>query len=138
MAKFFGRYEHSLDPKGRVILPSKFRAAFEGGGYLSRFHERSLALWAQEDFDVQLAQMEEADAQGSEGRALARTFAEGTVEVEVDRQGRLAIPPYLRSFARLDGDVLVTGAITRVELWNPAVWAEKVAPREALWTDEGD
>ena len=136
MARFFGRYEHSLDPKGRVILPAKFRAAFEHGGYLTQFHDRCLALWTPEDFDKQMTQMEAAAESGRSERNLARLWAQGTQEVDVDKQGRIAIPQYLREFARLDGDVLVNGAITRVELWSPAVWDEKVAPAEAALTED--
>lgn len=136
MARFFGRYEHTLDPKGRVILPAKFRAAFEHGGYLTQFRDRCLALWTPEDFDKQMAQMEAAAESGRSERNLARLWAQGTQEVDVDKQGRIAIPQYLREFARLDGDVLVNGAITRVELWSPVVWGEKVAPAEAMLTED--
>ena len=138
MARFFGRYEHSLDPKGRVILPSKFRAPFEHGGYLTQFHDRCLALWTPDDFERQMAQMEAKEEQGRTERNLARLWAQGTQEVDVDKQGRLAIPGYLREFARLEGDgpVLVNGAISRVELWSPAVWQEKVAAAERQLTED--
>jgi MraZ protein len=136
VARFFGRYEHSLDPKGRVILPAKFRAPFERGGYLTQFRDRCLALWTPEDFDKQMAQMEAAEEQGRTERNVARLWAQGTQEVDVDRQGRIAIPQYLREFARLEGDVLVNGAISRVELWSPTVWNEKVAPAEARLTED--
>jgi MraZ protein len=136
VARFFGRYEHSLDPKGRVILPARFRAPFEHGGYLTQFHDRCLALWTPEDFERQMAQMEAKEEEGRTERNLARVWAQGTHEVDVDKQGRIAIPGYLREFARLDGDVLVTGAISRVELWSPAVWQEKVAAAAREFTEE--
>ena len=136
MARFFGRYEHSLDPKGRVILPSKFRAPFDHGGYLTQFHDRCLALWTPADFERQMALMEANEETGRTGRNLARLWSQGTVEVDVDRQGRIAIPAYLREFARLEGDVLVTGAISRVELWSPPEFAAKVAPSESTLTEE--
>ena len=138
MARFFGRYEHSLDPKGRVILPAKFRAPFEHGGYLTQFHERCLALWTPEEFEKRMIQMEERAGEGKSDRNLARVWASGSHEVEVDRQGRMAIPGHLREFARLDGDVLVMGAIDRVELWAPDVWEENVAPEERRLTEGED
>lgn len=150
MAPFFGRYEHSLDAKGRVILPARFRADFERGGYLTQYREGCLALWTPDAFNQQMLTMQEAATRGgSRERNLARVWASGTQDVEVDRSGRLAIPPHLRAFARLDGDgvpagtngrpVLVLGAIDRVELWNPAVWDEKVRPTEQrLVADEED
>ncbi len=130
--KFYGRYEHSLDPKGRVILPAKFRAHFEGGGYLTQYHQGCLALWTPEEFEKQSSALEESQSLGPTERNLARVWAAGTQEAEVDRQGRVAIAPPLRTFAQLDGDggVLVTGAINRIELWSPQRWAAKLAPTE--------
>ncbi len=136
MARFFGRYEHSLDAKGRLILPSKYRPAFESGGYLSQFNDRCLALWTPEDFEKQMELMEANQEKGKDERNLARIWAAGSQEIEVDKQGRMAIPAYLRDYARLTGEVLVNGAITRLELWNPQLWSEKVAPAEEQLTDE--
>ena len=135
MASFFGRHEHSLDPKGRVILPAKYRPSFERGGFLTQYHDRCLALWTPEEFEKQMVQMQQSQGEGPAERNLARVWASGTQEVDVDRQGRIAIPQHLRDFARLDGDVLVQGAIDRVELWSPAVWTEKVEPAERALTE---
>ena len=135
MARFIGRYEHSLDAKGRVILPVKFRAPFEDGGFLSQFREGCLALWTPEEFEKQMQSMQSAAEVGREERNLARVWASGSSEVEVDRSGRMPIPGYLRSFARLENEVLLIGAIDRVELWSPAVWDERVRPSEQQLTD---
>ena len=136
MARFFGRYEHSVDPKGRVILPAKFRAPFDHGGFLTQYHDRCLALWTPEEFEKQMQGMEQAQEQGRSQRNLARLWASGTQEVDVDRQGRIAIPQHLRDFARVDNEVLVNGAIDRVELWSPAEWTQKVEPAERALTEE--
>ena len=138
MARFFGRYEHSLDPKGRVILPAKFRAAFEHGGYLSQNSERCLALWTPEEFEKRMVLMQQQAETGRGDRNLARVWASTSHEVEIDRQGRMAIPAHLREFARLASDVLVTGAIDRVELWNPDLWEQNVKPEESRLTEEAD
>ena len=138
VAKFFGRYEHSLDPKGRVILPAKFRAHFEHGGYLTQYWDGCLALWTPEEFDTQMAAMEETQELGRPERNLARVWASGTQEAEVDRQGRLFITPFLRSYGELDSGVLVNGALNRIELWNPEKWAAKVAATEQILIDEPD
>jgi MraZ protein len=132
LARFFGRYEHSLDDKGRLILPAKFRPQFEHGGFISQYRDGCLALWTPEDFDSQMAAMKEAEGVGRDERNVARVWAAGTQEVEIDkRSGRMAIAPYLREFAQLTGDVLVHGAMDRVELWNPQVWDDQVRPSEA-------
>jgi MraZ protein len=137
VARFFGRYEHSLDDKGRVILPAKFRGAFEHGGYLTQFQDGCLSLWAPDEFDLQMEAMQTRASGSKSDRNLARLWASTSHEVEVDKQGRMAIPSHLREFAGLEGDVLVHGAIDRVELWNPASWEQKVQPSEQRLT-EGD
>jgi MraZ protein len=137
VARFFGRYEHSLDDKGRVILPAKFRGAFEHGGYLTQFQDGCLSLWAPQEFDLQMEAMQTLALGSKSDRNLARLWASTSHEVEVDKQGRMAIPSHLREFAGLEGDVLVHGAIDRVELWNPSSWEQKVQPTEQRLT-EGD
>lgn len=135
MRGFIGRFEHSLDAKGRLILPVKFRAPFEHGGFLSQSREGCLALWTPEEFDLQLAANRARAELGRDERNAVRVWAAGSSEVEVDKSGRMPIPSYLRSFAKLDAEVLVMGAIDRVELWSPAVWDEKVHPSEQQWVD---
>jgi MraZ protein len=135
VARFIGRYEHSLDAKGRVILPVKFRAPFEHGGFLSQFHDGCLALWTPDEFERQLESNQARSELGRDERNLARVWAGGSSEVEVDKSGRMPIPAYLRTFAQLEAEVLVLGAIDRVELWSPPVWEEKVAPSERQLTD---
>ena len=137
MTAFVGTYEHSLDSKGRVILPAKFRADFERGGYLAEHREGCLALWTPGEFQRQLQAMQEGAAQDQTARNRARIWAASSHEVEIDRQGRMAIPLRLRDFASLEGDVLVNGAIDRIELWNPARWEERVVPDER-WFLEAD
>ena len=139
MPGFVGRYEHSLDTKGRVILPAKFRADFDRGGYLTENREGCLALWTPGEFDRQMVAMRERATTGRTDRNRARLWAANSHEVEIDRQGRMAIPAHLRAFAGLESEVLVHGAIDRVELWNPPSWVERVQPEESwLLTDDDE
>jgi MraZ protein len=138
VARFFGRYEHSLDDKGRVILPSKFRTHFEHGGYLTQFTDGCLSLWTPDQFEAQMESMLERAASGKSDRNLVRLWASTSHEMEIDRQGRMAIPGHLREYAGLAGDVLVLGAIDRVELWNREAWDSKVLPEEARLTQGDD
>jgi MraZ protein len=140
VARFFGRYEHSIDPKGRLILPVKFRAPFEHGGYLSQYEDGCLALWTPEEFERRMDEMQTAAREGRADRNRARVLASGSHDVEIDRQGRLAVPGHLREFARLapEGPVVVNGAIDRVELWNPQVWEEAMAAEERRLAEGGD
>jgi MraZ protein len=135
VARFFGRFEHSLDAKGRLILPAKFRVDFDDGGFLTQNVDGCLALWPPDAFEAQMTSMLERAAVGRADRNLVRIWASNSHEVEVDRQGRLAIPTRLRDFASLTAEVLVNGAIDRVELWDPARWEEKVLPEEQRLTE---
>lgn len=137
MSGFVGRFDHSLDAKGRVILPSRFRTSFEGGGRLTQHHERCLALWTPGEFDRQMSEMLAASREGNAAeRNVLRVWAAGSVEVEIDRQGRMGIPANLREFAGLNGEVLVNGAIDHIELWDPEEWTVRVAPAQAIFLGE--
>lgn len=137
MPGFVGRFDHSLDAKGRLILPAHFRPAFERGGYLTLNFERCLSLWTPGEFDRQSADMQATFREGTpEARNFARIWAAGSVDVEIDRQGRMGIPAHLREFAGLAGAVLVTGAIDHIELWNPEEWQQRVAPAQAVFLGE--
>ena len=134
---FFGRFEHSLDVKGRVILPVKWRPHFEHGGYLTSYKDRCLALWTPEEFQKQMQEMRELQDTSDTHRQLARLWAQGSQEVEIDRKtGRLPLPAYLRTFARLEGEVLINGAIDRIELWNTTEFTRKVMTAEPEFTGD--
>lgn len=130
VARFFGTYEHTLDAKGRVILPVRFRAAFDQGGYLNQGQDGCLALWTPDEFEIRMQEQQERESSGRSQRQQARIFASNCFQVEIDRQGRLPIPAHLREFAGLQENVLVKGIINRVELWDPIRWDEKVRPEE--------
>jgi MraZ protein len=118
-------YEHSLDAKGRIILPAKFRGNFESNlALVSKHNEGCLAIWTPEAFDKVSAEMAARMEGTPEERQLARSWAMGSAEVDLDPQGRLAIPQYLRDFAGLEQGraVLVHGAITHIELWDRDTW----------------
>jgi MraZ protein len=138
VARFVGRFEHSLDTKGRVILPAKFRGPFERGGYLAENREGCLALWTPEEFELQMAAMLEQAGTGRVQRNRARLWAANSHEVEIDRQGRMPIPIHLRTFAGLEDEVLIHGAIDRVEVWSPAVWETRVVPEEQWFLQDED
>ena len=138
MARFFGTYEHSLDSKGRVILPSRFRVSFDHGGYLTQYRDGCLALWTPDEFERQMEDMQVRSASGKSDRNLARLWASATHDLEVDRQGRIVLPARMREYAGLESDVTVVGVIDRVELWDPSRWLEKVGPEEQRLTEGAD
>ena len=121
---FFGEYEHSLDAKGRIILPAKFRDRLEGGGFITKVLDGCLAVYPADEFDKVANDMLEKARRGGMERNVARSFAAGTAEVLPDRQGRMAIPANLREFAGLEREVTVTGAINRIEIWDATRWRD--------------
>ncbi|HLI15093.1 MAG TPA: division/cell wall cluster transcriptional repressor MraZ [Acidimicrobiales bacterium] len=137
-ARFFGSYEHTLDAKGRVILPAKLRAHFLQPGYLTRHLEGCLALWTVEEFEQEV-EARLAQAQGdAPARNEVREWAAAVFEAEIDRQGRMAIPAPLRAYAGLNQEVLIVGMINRVELWSPLAWRAKELPKAATVASGGE
>ena len=133
-ARFFGSYEHSLDAKGRLILPAKLRGAFTPSGYLSPHLEGCLGLWPPATFEKEIAlRLDQASGDVAE-RNEVREWAAAVHEAEIDRQGRMVVPAHLRAYAGLDQEVLVVGMIDRVELWSPSAWAAKVRSAPATAT----
>ena len=122
---FFGSYEHSLDAKGRLILPARLRGPFTTGGYLTPHSEGCLGLFPSETFKEEIAQRRAQASGDARARNEVRDWAAAVFEAEIDKQGRMAIPAHLRAYAGLESEVLVVGMIDRVELWSPAAWAAK-------------
>jgi MraZ protein len=122
--RFWGSHAHSLDTKGRVILPARFREPFRRAAFLTKLPEGCLGVWTPQEFDRRTAAMLEKGRQGQEERNVARVWAAGAFEAAPDSQGRLAIPPQLRDYAGLDGDVVVNGAINHLEIWDARKWRE--------------
>ena len=131
MLLFVGQFQHSLDDKGRLILPARFRRDFENGGHLSPNVDGCVALWTPGEFARKSAEYLEAGRHGStDERRQSRFWATNSSEVEVDRQGRFALPLVIREFARLEGDVIVAGNLDHIELWNPQRYIEQVSEAE--------
>ncbi len=137
MDRFVGRFEHSLDTKGRLVLPARLRPAFEqSGGYLAKGPEGCVDLWPAARFQQRLAELEEQASETDDrlARAKERVFA-AAEHVTPDVQGRIPIAPYLIEYANLDpARVLIRGANKTVQLWNPERWdqLEAMAERELL------
>ena len=124
-ARFFGKYEHALDAKGRLILPARLRVHFDRPGFLAPHLEGCLALWRDEEFQEEIAVRLGLAEQSTATRNEVREWSSNVFEAEIDRQGRMAIPTDLRDYAQLGQEVLVIGMINRVELWAPEIWAHR-------------
>lgn len=120
---FLGQHDHSLDAKGRVILPAEYRDQFEGGAVLTKVMDGCLALWTPEEFQRVATDMIEKARRGPRERTASRTFAAGAKLLEPDKQGRIAIPQHLRDYADLEREVVITGQFNRVEIWDRDKWS---------------
>jgi MraZ protein len=133
---FLGEHSHSLDAKGRVILPVRFRDQLQLV-YITSETDGGLGLWPPTDFERRAQQMRERSQGGAEDRNVARFFFAYAQEATPDRQGRIAIPPHLREFASLERDVVVNGAFDHVEIWDAALWQEKKRSGERALAGNG-
>ena len=131
---FLGEYQHSLDAKGRVILPSKFRDQLERGAYITK-GDNCLFVYAPEEFENVAMQMREQAKQSRTRREAARTFFAGAIDIAPDKQGRVAIPQHLREYARLERDVVVAGVFSRIEIWDSAAWRDREQAGDATLAD---
>jgi MraZ protein len=122
---FFGQYDHSLDDKGRVILPAKFRHLLESGAYMSKGRERCLAVYTTEGWNQVAQQVQESAKRGQRERLAAAAFFAGATDAAPDKQGRVVIPPVLREYAGLDRDLVIAGQFTHIEIWDAARWATR-------------
>ena len=124
---FLGTYEHSLDTKGRVILPAKFRTQLEGGAYMARGLDGCVCVYPTDEWERVSNNMRELATRGTQERQAARSFFAGAAEVAPDRQGRVAVPVHLRDFAglSLEREVVVAGVLSRIEIWDAQKWATR-------------
>ena len=122
---FLGEFEHSLDAKGRVILPAKFREQLEGGAVMARALDGCLAVYPVEEFQRVAANLREARARGATERQAARSYFSGAVEITPDKQGRVPIPVHLRTFAQLEREVIVAGNFDHIEIWDHETFSRR-------------
>lgn len=129
-AMFIGEYHHTLDEKGRMSVPVKFRATLATGAVVTRGLDRSLFLYPKDEWQKLAEKLAALPFGQSDTRAFARLMLAGAMEVEVDKSGRVLLPEYLRSYAGLSKDVVVAGLYNRLEIWDEAVWKEYAAKTE--------
>ena len=128
---FLGEYQHSLDAKGRVILPAKFRDQLEGGAVMARALDGCLAVYPVEEFQRVATTLQDARSRGATERQAARSYFSGAVEITPDKQGRVAIPAPLRAFAHLEREVTVAGNFDHLEIWDKETFEQRDAEGQA-------
>jgi MraZ protein len=130
---FTGSAEHSLDDKGRLVVPARFRERLGGGFFLTIAHpDPCLALYPAETWREVCERIQAAPVKDAGFRTFVRHLFANTEEVNVDAQGRLVIPATLRAYAGIDRDVVSIGSLTRVELWAKERYEEHARDRGEL------
>ncbi|TMJ98096.1 MAG: division/cell wall cluster transcriptional repressor MraZ [Actinobacteria bacterium] len=120
-----GEYEHTLDDKNRLTFPARFRQAFSGGLVVTRGMDGCLFVFTQDDWERFVAvRLEGLDPFSKEARQLGRFIFSAAAEAELDKQGRIPLPPALVQHARLGRDVVVAGVRDHVEIWDRGAWRE--------------
>ena len=119
---FWGEFSHQLDEKGRLIIPARYRPNLREGAILTRGLDHNLVIYPREAWQLLSERVNTMPITQPTARALRRLLFSGAVEVTLDRQGRVLIPSYLRDYASLNGEVLIAGMETFLELWEPESW----------------
>lgn len=127
---FIGEYHHSIDDKGRMAVPVKFRVALAEGAIVTRGLDRSLFLYPKEEWESLAAKLAAMPLGQADTRAFARLMLAGAMEVDVDKSGRVNIPEYLRTYAGLSKNVVVAGLYNRMEIWDEEAWKSYAASTE--------
>lgn len=119
---FIGEYQHSIDDKGRVIIPSKFREELGFKFVVTKGLDNCLFVYPVDEWKLFQEKLKGLPLTSKEARAFSRHFFSGAVECEVDKQGRINIPQNLRDHAKIDKEVISIGVSTRVEIWDKDQW----------------
>jgi MraZ protein len=122
---FLGRFAHTIDAKGRLTVPVRFRAAIAGGAYITQGFDRNLLVYTAESFQRLAERAAHLTATDPEARAVRRVIFGGAHEVELDSAGRILIQPFLREYAGLDGESMIVGAGEYFEVWNTEIWSKE-------------
>jgi len=125
---FYGEYLHSIDRKGRIILPAKFResakAHFIEKFFVTRGLDKCLFMFSEEEWRTQESKFKAISFTKQQARTFNRLYFSGAAEVLPDKQGRILLPQYLKDFAQIKRDVMIVGVSNRIEIWARDKWQE--------------
>ena len=121
---FMGEYSHTIDAKGRMIIPSKFREELGENFVLTKGLDGCLSIYPNEEWKNFEEKLKALPLNDKNARAFLRFFVASATMCELDKQGRILVPGTLREFAGLNKDVVLTGNLTRIEVWSKEKWLE--------------
>ena len=122
-----GEYEHALDDKNRVTFPARFRQSFSGGVFVAKGIDPCLVVYPPDGWNRLVeGRLQELDPFSREARQLSRFLFAGAAETELDKQGRIMLPPPLLEHAKLGREVVIAGVRDHLELWDPNAWRKEL------------
>jgi MraZ protein len=119
---FVGRYEHSIDEKGRMTIPARFREALETGAYITMGFDHNLVVYTTSYFNIISEKVREMSNTDPKTRQLRRLLFSKAALLEFDKAGRILIPQFLRDSVDIHDNAIVTGVGDYFEIWSPEIW----------------
>jgi len=119
---FIGEYRHSIDDKGRLALPAKFRGKLSDGVVITKGLENSLVVYTKEEWEKIAPKLSDMPYTQANARAFSRMVLAGAGDCDLDKQGRVNIPSHLRDFAHLKTNAVIVGVYSRIEIWDVKEW----------------
>jgi MraZ protein len=127
---FIGEYQHSIDEKGRLAIPAKFRTSLGKGAVVTRGLDNCLFLYPKKDWQELAAKLAKLPISQANTRAFSRLMLAGAMDVSLDKQGRVNLPDYLRQYAGVKKKTVIAGLYNRLEIWDEEVWNKYKAGTE--------
>lgn len=121
---FIGEYQHSIDPKKRLAVPSKFRSELKSKVVVTRGLDKCLFVYPMKAWEEIAGKLGSMPVGEATTRSFVRLMLAGATDCEIDKQGRILVPDYLKEYAGLDKNVMIAGLFNRLEIWDEKKWAE--------------
>lgn len=119
---FIGEYNHTVDEKGRLAIPVKFRADFKTGAVVTKGLDNCLFIFTKKSWSELADKLSRLPISQSKSRAFARLMLAGAMDLDIDKQGRIVLPEYLRKYCQLNKKAVVAGVFNRLEIWDENLW----------------
>lgn len=132
---FMGEFQHNIDTKGRIIVPSKFREELGATFVVTRGLDQCLFAYPMTEWKILEEKLKKLPLTKRDARAFTRFFFSGAIECEIDKQGRINIPQTLRTYASLEKECVIIGVSNRIEIWSHSNWETYVTESEESFAE---
>ncbi len=132
---FMGEYHHTIDEKGRLVIPTKFRLKLKDEFIIARGIEKCLYIYAMDDWNKLVSKLNTLPFTKKDARDFIRSFFSGATLCEFDRQGRTTVTQVLCDYAGLKKDCVIIGANDRIEVWDKDAWDSFLSDSESKLAD---